>query len=321
MAAQELAAAELETEDEFAPVTETGDTEFEPAVAAEPEEHLAPMVALGPEAESEIDAELHPGSERAPQSVFAAFAAFVETEPEPEPHEEFFADWKREMESAPHEKSDPVWVPEPEMAPHAEFDPDWEPDGEPNPTPSFGPVHRRSRKTGATQRRSPVFMATAIVACAFLLVVGIAAIGHSLHHATTPPAAPPASTGSPAAPTSPATARVQSATDSVDSATTSARAGLASITGFPTPSNVANVINPYVASLQLYDTFMSGASVPAPASSAAAATLAQVRNDVTFFGTIDGLPPIRLGTYLTAFTTDVSRLQATLSTLEQALHG
>jgi len=186
---------------------------------------------------------------------------------------------------------------------------------------SLGPVHARTRKTRATQRRSPVFMATAVVACVFLVVVGIAAIAHSLDHSTAPPATPPAGTASPATHASPAAARVQAATDAVDSATTAARAGLGSITNFPTPANVANVVNPYVASLQLYDTFMSGASIPAPASSAAVAAEAQVRKDITFFGTIDGLPPIRLGTYLRSFTTDVSRLQATLSTLEQALRG
>jgi len=164
-------------------------------------------------------------------------------------------------------------------------------------------------------------MATAILACAFLLVVGIAAIAHSLHHSATPPAAPPASTAPSAAPVSPEAARIQSATDAVDSASTAAGAGLASVTNFPTPANIATVINPYVASLQLYDTFMSGASVPASASSAAAAAEAQVRSDITFFGTIDGLPPIRLGAYLKSFTTDVSRLQASLSALEQALRG
>ena len=114
-------------------------------------------------------------------------------------------------------------------------------------------------------------------------------------------------------------ARIQSATDSVDSATTAARAGLASLPGFPTPANVANVINPYISSLQLYEAFMSGTSVPAPVQSAAATVESQVRHDVAVFGTIDGLPPIRLGAYLKGFSSDVTRLQASLNTLEQSL--
>jgi len=161
-------------------------------------------------------------------------------------------------------------------------------------------------------------MATAAIACIFISVVSVAAIVHSLHHTTgptvtTPPNTPPAA--------SPATARVQSATDSVDSATTSAVASLASLPGFPTPTNVANVINPYISSLQLYDEFLSGARVPRPARSVAEGTESQVRHDVAVFSSIDGLPPIRLGSYLNTFSTDVTRLQASFGSLEQDLRS
>ena len=94
---------------------------------------------------------------------------------------------------------------------------------------------------------------------------------------------------------------------------------MASLPGFPTPANVANVINPYISSLQLYDAFMSGTPVPVPVRSAADAAESQVRHDVAVFSTIDGLPPIRLGAYLKEFAADVTRLQASLSTLEQDL--
>ena len=162
-----------------------------------------------------------------------------------------------------------------------------------------------------------MFLATAVVACVFLLVVSGIAIAHSFHHTATPTGGAPA--GTPPAATNAAVARIQSATDSVDSATTAARAGLASLPGFPTPTNVANVINPFISSLQLYEAFMSGTSVPVPVQSAAATAESLVRHDVAFFGTIDGLPPIRLGTYLKGFSSDVTRLQAALSTLEQSL--
>ena len=162
-------------------------------------------------------------------------------------------------------------------------------------------------------------MATAAIACIFISVVSVAAIVHSLHHTTGPTVTTSPST--PPAASSPATARVQSATDSVDSATTAAVASLASLPGFPTPTNVANVINPYISSLQLYDTFLSGASVPQPARSVADATESQVRHDLAVFSTIDGLPPIRLGTYLNTFSAEVTRLQASFTTLEQDLRS
>ena len=198
----------------------------------------------------------------------------------------------------------------------AEFEPEVEfvPESELQLERTNGPVHARSRKTDAKERLSAVFIATAVVACVFLLIVSIVAIAHSLHHtASTPPSTPPAASSSPAA------ARVQSATDSVDSATTAARAGLASLPGFPTPTNVANVINPYISSLQLYAAFMSGTTMPVPARFAADAVQSQVRHDITVFSTIDRLPPIRLGAYLKEFATDVTRLQASLNTLEQDL--
>ena len=114
------------------------------------------------------------------------------------------------------------------------------------------------------------------------------------HHPTTPTTAaggaqaqatPPSSSSSD-------TARIQTATDALDSATTSATVGLSSLPTFPTPSNVEKVINPYMSSLQLYGTLLSGSTVPAPARSAASSAEAQVRQDLQFLDTIDALPPL-----------------------------
>ena len=251
----------------------------EPALEAEQEPEAA---WTGPESETEL----------APETEFVPTAAFVPAA-------------ERE--------------PDAELEPHAEFLPhgELETDMELEPARSRGPVHARTRRTDTTRRPSRVFIATAVLAGAFLLIVSIVAIAHSLHH--TPTAGTPTSTPSTAS-SSPETARIQSATDSVDSATTSASGPLAATwSAFPTPTNVADVINPYVASLQLYETFMSGAAVPQPARSAATTAVSEVRQDVTTFSTIDGLPPIRLGAYLQEFAADVTKLQTSLSTLEQAL--
>ncbi len=237
-------------------------------------------------------------------------ASEAELEPDLEPHAEFVSG----VGPAPEERIERL----PEFIAVAQLEPEpgFELETGLERVHSHGPVHARTRKPDGDKHRSPVFMATVAIACIFLSVVSVAAIVHSLHHAaapnvTTPPNTPPAA--------SPATARVQSATDSVDSATTAAIASLSSLPSFPTPANVANVINPYISSLQLYDAFLAGDAVPRSVRSVAGATQSQVRHDVAVFSTIDGLPPIRLGDYLKTFATEVTRLQASFSTLEQDL--
>ena len=181
-------------------------------------------------------------------------------------------------------------------------------------------------------KRSRVFKATVVLACLFLVAVGAAVAARSLHHPTTT-AAPPthvttptqaargaAAPGAGSAGSAPSgSARIQSATDAVDSATTAASVGLTSLSAFPTPTNVETVINPYISSLQLYETFLSGTKVPAPAQSAAASAQARIRADLRFLETIDGLPAQQLGAFLVQFDTDTTQLQTTLSTLEQDL--
>ena len=59
--------------------------------------------------------------------------------------------------------------------------------------------------------------------------------------------------------------------------------------------------------------------MPAAARAAAANAATQVRQELTFLDTISTLPPAQLGAYLQQFGSDATRLQATLSALEQDL--
>jgi hypothetical protein len=176
----------------------------------------------------------------------------------------------------------------------------------------------RTHKKHEQNRRSRVFTATVVLACLALVLVVAAAVVHSRHHPPTggapTHAAPPTSSSS-------ETARIQTATDALDSATTSATVGLSSLPTFPTPSNVEKVINPYMSSLQLFGTLLSGSTVPSRARSAASNAEAQVRQDLQFLDTIDALPPLQLGAFLKQFDADAAQLQTTLSALEQNLRS
>ena len=128
-------------------------------------------------------------------------------------------------------------------------------------------IHPAFLPTGAhtTEGRKPVsriVKAAGIMLCILLVLVVAAAVIPAIHR-------PPAGGQPTRTPTAPASSskasEIQSATDAVDSATTATRAGLASVAGFPTPTTVSTVINPYINSLQLYETFLSGTTVPLPA--------------------------------------------------------
>ena len=186
-------------------------------------------------------------------------------------------------------------------------------------------VKRRERKKAhepkdrERQPRSRVFTATVVLACLVLvLLAGVVAVRALRHPATTTPAAkttPPAAHVS----HSPDAARMQSATDAVDSATTAAQVGLTSLGDLPTTSNVAKVIYPYIASLQLYESVLASGDVPPSARAAASSASAQVRHELSFLDTISGLQPAQLGAYLQQFGTEATQLQATLSALDQEL--
>ena len=181
-------------------------------------------------------------------------------------------------------------------------------------------------------KRSLIFKATVVLAVLFLVAAAAVVAVRALHHPTTTAAAPAhvttpsqaaagtsaSGTGSTGTAASGA-ARIQAATDAVDSATTAASVGLTSLSAFPTATNVETVINPYISSLQLYETFLSGTKVPASAQPPAASAVARIRQDLQFLETIDGLPPAQLGAFLVQFDTDATQLQTTLSTLEQDL--
>ena len=234
-----------------------------------------------------------------------------------------------ESAAAPPPEPDLTWA----MAPSEP----WEVDGAPTSASTSDPLPARTRRNrhrhrvendGEGKQRSRVFKATVVLTCLFLVVVAAAVVVRALHHPTTP--APPAHVTSPAPSSSSAatsaaasagTARLQTASDAVDSATTAASVGITSLAAFPTPTNVETVINPYISSLQLYETFLTGTKVPASAQPAAASAESQVRQDLQFLDTIDGLPPQQLGAFLVQFDTDATHLQTTLSTLEQNLRS
>ena len=112
---------------------------------------------------------------------------------------------------------------------------------------------------------------------------------------------------------------MQTATRDAEGATTTARSEFSSMVGFPTIRKVAAVIHPYVASLQAYKTVLSRIHAPAAAGTAAVTADALVTSDVRFLSTINGLPSLRLGSYLEQFGRDATQLQNTLGTLEGEL--
>jgi len=229
---------------------------------------------------------------------------------------------------APSPEPDLTWA----MAPSEP----WEVDGALESTTAPPARNRRNRRNqkraendGVGKKRSWVFKATVVLACLFVLLAAAAMGVRALHHPTEA-AAPPARVTAPSSPapatsgtpsSAAATARLQTATDAVDSATTAASVGITSLAAFPTPTNVETVMNPYISSLQLYETFLTGTKVPASARPAVASAESQLRQDLQFIDTIDGLPPQQLGAFLVQFDTDATKLQTTLSTLEQNLRS
>jgi hypothetical protein len=130
---------------------------------------------------------------------------------------------------------------------------------------------------------------------------------------------PPATPATPASSSSAQLARLESAITDVQSASSGAQAELTTLTLFPTPPRVATIINPYVDPLHLYDTLAATVTVPARARDAAHATQAQVLSDMAFLRTVNGLPPIQLGAFITTFLARSSELQGSMDALQHAL--
>lgn len=160
-------------------------------------------------------------------------------------------------------------------------------------------------------------MAAAVLASLFVVFLAVTVVMVLLHHST--PA--PARTAAKAAVVTPDTGRLQAATKTLNSRTNTTDLALHSLAGIPTPSMVAAVINPYVSSLRHYQSVLSGTEVPSAARGAAAQVRASLSGDVRSLATINGLPPISLGTYLRAFGPDAGQLQKALGTLKRALQG
>ncbi len=152
-----------------------------------------------------------------------------------------------------------------------------------------------------------------------LLVAFIAAavIVTSLDHPSSTPTVPAAKSTSTVA--SGDLTRLRTATDTADGATASAVLKLHALTSLPTPVTVAGVINPYVASLQQYKKVLAETAVPAAIRTAAVRAHVLVTRDVQFLGTVNGLPSLRLGSYLIEFGRDAAQLQTTLANLQQRL--
>jgi hypothetical protein len=169
----------------------------------------------------------------------------------------------------------------------------------------------RSNDSGTESRRRVV-----LLACLFFAVaVGAAVLhfGHTSGTSTPVPATTPV-VSSPAQ-----VARLESAITDVQSASTGAQAGLTTLSVFPTPPRVATIINPYVDSLHLYDTLATAVTVPTAARAAAFTAETQVRQDIAFLRTVNGLPPIRLGAYISSFFARSTQLQQTMDSLQKAL--
>jgi hypothetical protein len=176
-------------------------------------------------------------------------------------------------------------------------------------------VHSVEEKHQHHSRRSRAFMTTAVLASLFVVFAVVMVVMVLLHHSASPPGGKASTTTVVA----PETARLQTATTVMNTNASTASSALHSLDGIPTTVKVAAVINPYVSTLQHYQTVLSGAKVPTAARGAEAKVRALLSRDVRSLATIDGLPPLRLGTYLEQFGTGVIQLQRGLGTLEHAL--
>ena len=186
--------------------------------------------------------------------------------------------------------------------------------------PSVEPESASSRRQ--SEPHSRVYTATVVLACSLLVLVAAVLIIRSFERPSTKPA-PQHSTRTPA-PTSTNSelrqaARIRAATDEVNLATTTALAGVSSLPFLASPTEVAQVVNPYAESLQLYGSFLSGTQVPAQARTATTQVLADAQLDTSFLGTLQGLAPDQLGSYLHSFYVNAAQLQSSLISLENQL--
>jgi len=162
-----------------------------------------------------------------------------------------------------------------------------------------------------------VFVTMAVVLCFLAAVVAGAAIVSAFHN----PTAPTAHSGAAPIPQVPSSgvSRVLAATDKAESATTTARSKLITISGIPTLTNVAAIVNPYVEALQHYQTTLTDTAVPAQAKAAVDSVRSLAGQDARFLFTINVLPSLGLGAYLAEFTKRATQLQLAFSEVRGAL--
>ena len=151
------------------------------------------------------------------------------------------------------------------------------------------------------------------------LVVAVVAILSSRHSPTTPTAHSGAAPNSQVS--SAAVSRVEAATDAAAAATAMTRSALSGIPGIPTLTNVAAIINPYVTSLQRYETTLARTPVQGQAQTAVGGVRSLVRQDVQFLSSVNGLPSLDLGTYLAEVARRSAQLQMAYSEVKGALHA
>jgi hypothetical protein len=151
-----------------------------------------------------------------------------------------------------------------------------------------------------------------------IVLAGVAS--HALHGspASTASSSPPAH-GASSSPGTSQVAALADGTNDIVSATTATQAAFAAMKGLPTPATVAVITNPYVDSLQLYAAILAESAVPPSARAADRQVSAQVRSDIDFLESINGLAPVELGTFLKSFYVHAAMLQAQLGALERVL--
>jgi hypothetical protein len=232
-----------------------------------------------------------------------------------------------------------VWAPEPNVTPKLALLPQPEAEVVPPPIPNWDkasastswPDARWEHASSSTRpprpvdavaethpgrlRHSRAFTTTVVLASLLVVFIAVSVVLVLLLHSGN---ATPGTTSTVAV-VSPDASRLKTATQSINADTSAARSKLHSLSGIPTIGKVATVMNPYVSSLQHYQTVLSVVEVPNSARGAAINVRALVSKDVQSLGTINGLAPLALGSYLEEFGTGSARLQNELDTLEHAL--
>ncbi len=188
-----------------------------------------------------------------------------------------------------------------------------------------GPAHARSGEAfGSKHIRLLLAVGAAVATILFaLVVVTVVVKAVDGMPASIAPLHPPLSVDVPARQVSSGATvgRVQDATGYVASATSAVQSGFASFSGIPTTAKVATVTDPFVDSLQLYDTVLASTTLSGQAARKAAGVVdTEVQSDIAYLQTLNAVTPVHLGTYLNGVLDRIAQLQASVSSLQQTLH-